>query len=73
LIVKLCLLQASLQRDHHCRFHAIKVLQEVEADRVVLAEVYERVYEESQTKMLMEVANLSQKLSVLKEFGVIIT
>ncbi|MFA5930880.1 MAG: type II/IV secretion system ATPase subunit [archaeon] len=61
---KNCVYSASIAEDHHCRFHAIKILQEVEADRVVLAEVYERVYEESQTKMLMEVANLSQKLSV---------
>ncbi|MFA6420435.1 MAG: type II/IV secretion system ATPase subunit, partial [archaeon] len=61
---KNCVYTASIAEDHHCRFHTIKILQEVEANRVVLAEVYERVYEEAQTKMLMEVANLSQKLSV---------
>lgn len=61
---KNCVYSASIGEDHHCRFHVIKVLQEIEADKVVLAEVYERVYEEPQTRMLMEVANLSQKLSV---------
>jgi len=61
---KHCVYSASIAEDHHCRFHAIKILQEVEADKIVLAEVYERVYEEIQTKMLMEVANLSQKLSI---------
>jgi type IV secretory pathway ATPase VirB11/archaellum biosynthesis ATPase len=61
---KNCVYSASLAEDHHCRFHAIKILQEVEADKIVLAEVYERVYEETQTRMLMEVANLSQKLAI---------
>ena len=61
---KNCVFSASIAEDHHCRFHAIKILQEVEADRIVLAEVYERVYEEVQTKMLMEFANLAQKLLV---------
>ncbi len=59
-----CVFSASISDDHHCRFHTIKTLQEVEADRIVLSEVYERVYEEKQTKMLMEVANLAQKLGV---------
>ena len=59
-----CVYSASLAEDHHCRFHAIKILQEVEANKIVLAEVYERVYEEAQTQMIMEVANLAQKLSV---------
>jgi type IV secretory pathway ATPase VirB11/archaellum biosynthesis ATPase/intein/homing endonuclease len=61
---KNCVYSASIAEDHHCRFHAIKILQEVEANKIVLAEVYERVYEENQTRMLMEVANLSQKLGV---------
>ncbi len=61
---KNCVYSASISEDHHCRFHALKILQEVEADRIVLAEVYERVYEESQTKMLMEFANLSQRFVV---------
>jgi len=61
---KHCPYSASIAEDHHCRFHAIKILQEVEANRIVLSEVYERVYEESQTKMLMEIANLSQKFVI---------
>lgn len=61
---KNCVYSASIGEDHHCRFHVIKILQEVEADKIVLAEVYERVYEELQTTMLMEIANLSQKLVV---------
>ena len=61
---KNCVYSASIAEDHHCRFHVIKTLQEVEADKIIFAEVYERVYEEAQTKMLMEVANLFQKLSI---------
>ena len=59
-----CIYSASLAEDHHCRFHAIKLLQEVEAQKIVLAEAYERVYEETQTKMLMEIANFAQRLIV---------
>ncbi|MFA5763591.1 MAG: type II/IV secretion system ATPase subunit [archaeon] len=61
---KNCVYTASIGEDPHCRFHVLKLLQQVEADRVVLAEVYERVYEKEQTTMLMEMANLSQKLVV---------
>jgi flagellar protein FlaI len=61
---KNCPYSASLADDHHCRFHVQKVLQQLEADRVVFAEVYERVYEKEQTEMLMEIANLTQKLNV---------
>ncbi len=59
-----CVYSASIAEDHHCRFHTIKILQEVEAVKIVLAEVYERVYEETQTRMLMEIANFSQKLAI---------
>jgi type IV secretory pathway ATPase VirB11/archaellum biosynthesis ATPase len=59
-----CVYSASLAEDHHCRFHAIKLLQEVEAQKIVLSEAYERVYEETQTKMLMEMANFSQRLAI---------
>jgi archaeal flagellar protein FlaI len=61
---KHCPYSASLAEDHHCRFHVLLLLQRLEADRIVFAEVYERVYEEEQTKMLMEVATLSQKFAV---------
>lgn len=42
-------------------YHVIKVLQEVEADDIVLAEVYERVYEKNQANMLSEIAQVAQK------------
>jgi len=61
---KHCVYSASLSEDHHCRFHVTKILQQVEAEKVVLAEVYERVYEKEQTAMIMEMANLAQKLVV---------
>lgn len=61
---KNCPYSASLGDDHHCRFHVQKVLSQLEADRIVFAEVYERVYGEEQTKMLMEIANLTQKLAL---------
>jgi len=61
---KHCVYGASIAEDSRCRFHVIKILQEVEADRIVFSEVYERVYEETQTKMLMEIANLTQKLAI---------
>ncbi len=54
----------SIADDKFARFHVLKVLQEVEADRIVLADVYERVYNEEQTKMLAEIANLIQRFSV---------
>jgi len=57
---KHCPYSASIAEDHHCRFHVLKILGQLEADTVVFAEVYERVYAEEQTKMLMEVANLAQ-------------
>jgi len=54
----------SIADDKFARFHVLRVLQEVEADRIVLADVYERVYEETQTKMLVEIANLIQRFKV---------
>jgi len=59
-----CPYGASLSDDLHCRFHIITVLAEVEADLVVLAEVYERVYGEKQTEMLSEIASLMQRFNV---------
>ncbi|MDD3159949.1 MAG: type II/IV secretion system ATPase subunit [Candidatus ainarchaeum sp.] len=61
---KHCIYSASVADDHHCMFHTIKMLGNVEANQIVFSEVYERVYGEEQTKMLMEIANLIQKLSV---------
>ncbi|MBN2126864.1 MAG: type II/IV secretion system ATPase subunit [Candidatus Diapherotrites archaeon] len=54
-----CVYSSSVSDDRACRFHVIKVLQEVEADLIVLAEVYERVYNEKQVFFLSEIARLS--------------
>ncbi|MEK6957653.1 MAG: ATPase, T2SS/T4P/T4SS family [archaeon] len=54
----------SIADDRNARYHVLKVLSEVEADIVVLAEVYERVYDEKQTQMLSEIASLYQKFEV---------
>ncbi len=54
----------SIADDRNARYHVLKVLSEVEADIVVLAEVYERVYDEKQTQMLSEIASMYQKFEV---------
>ncbi|MCH7902155.1 type II/IV secretion system ATPase subunit [archaeon] len=54
----------SIADDRNARYHVLKILTEVEADLVVMAEVYERVYDEQQTKMLSEIADLYQKFEV---------
>ncbi|HZX34255.1 MAG TPA: type II/IV secretion system ATPase subunit [archaeon] len=51
----------SFADDRNARFQVLKALTEVEASLVVLAEVYERVYDEGQTKMLAEIAAIYQK------------
>ena len=61
-----CVYSASLADDRHCMFHVLTVLEKTEAQLLVLADVYERVYDEDQTKMLSEIAALKQKNS--KEF-----
>ncbi|MFH1751631.1 MAG: type II/IV secretion system ATPase subunit [archaeon] len=70
-----CVYGASIVSDVHCRYHVLKILQEAEADLVVLAEVYERVYEEKQTLMLVQMALLlkffsSQKVWSYANLGV---
>ncbi|MCD6522479.1 MAG: type II/IV secretion system ATPase subunit [Candidatus Diapherotrites archaeon] len=42
----------------------IELLTKVDVDEIVLAEVYERVYDRNQTKMLKEIANLVQQFRV---------
>ncbi|MFH1587120.1 MAG: type II/IV secretion system ATPase subunit [Candidatus Diapherotrites archaeon] len=59
-----CIYGTSVADDKACRNHVLRILQEVEADLIVLAEVYERVYEEKQTKMLGEIAAVGQKFEV---------
>ncbi len=59
-----CVYGSSIADDRACRFHVLKVLEEVDADLIVLAEVYERVYSEKQTSFLSEVAKLASKFEL---------
>ncbi|PIU20951.1 MAG: hypothetical protein COT15_04885 [Candidatus Diapherotrites archaeon CG08_land_8_20_14_0_20_34_12] len=59
-----CIYSRSISDDKACRYHVLKVLSEVQADLIVLAEVYERIYNEEQTKMLAEISALAQKFSL---------
>jgi len=59
-----CVYGASISDDLHCRFHAISLLQELEAQIIVCGEIYERVYNEVQTKMLSEIAALIPKFEL---------
>ncbi len=54
----------SVADDKNARFNVLRALTETEADLIVLAEVYERVYDEEQTKMLAEIAALYTKFEV---------
>ncbi len=53
-----CVYGASLADDPHCRYHITNILQKSDADLIVLADVYERVYNEEQTKQWKEIADL---------------
>ncbi|MFH1224848.1 MAG: type II/IV secretion system ATPase subunit [Candidatus Diapherotrites archaeon] len=64
-----CIYSSNLADDKACRYHVMRAMQEAEADLVVLAEVYERVYGEEQARMLMEVAQLAQKFEVESVWG----
>jgi hypothetical protein len=59
---KNCVYGASLAEDRACMFHVLHALQEVDADLIVFAEVYERVYDEHETKMLTEISALIRRL-----------
>jgi hypothetical protein len=48
----------SLAEDKACRLHALSLLATGSAESIVLADVYERVYNERQTKMMSEISNL---------------
>ncbi|RLG21828.1 hypothetical protein DRN74_00155 [Candidatus Micrarchaeota archaeon] len=50
---------ASVADSQQCMREVIELLGKTNADLVVLAEVYERVYNEEQTKMLKEIADLA--------------
>jgi len=64
-----CVYSSNIAGDWACRNHVLRVFAEVEADLIVLAEVYERVYNEDQTKMLLEVSQLIQKFEVESIWG----
>lgn len=59
-----CPYSANIADDVHCRFHVITVLSEVEAQLIVLSEVYERVHAEEQTAMLAGIGGLMQRFNV---------
>lgn len=58
---KNCVYGSSLADDPACRLHITTVLQEADADLLVLADVYERVYDENQTLMMKEMAQLVRR------------
>ncbi len=58
-----CVYRASIADDKACLYHVLYALSEIDADVVVLADVYERIYDEKQTAMLKEIVSLIQKFS----------
>ncbi len=65
-----CVYSSSLTDDKACRYHVINILSQVEADLVVLAEVYERVFNKRQTKLLKEISELIPKFELENIWGV---
>lgn len=55
---KNCVYSASLAEDKACRLHVATVAAKEKPDLIVLADVYERVYDEKQTKMITEIVML---------------
>jgi len=55
---KNCVYSTSIADDKACRLHAISFLSKQKAELVVLADVYERVYNQDQTKLLIQIAEL---------------
>ena len=53
-----CPYNTSLAEDARCRYHVLKTLETVDADEIILAEVYERSYDQKQTEYLKEMVNL---------------
>jgi archaeal flagellar protein FlaI len=53
-----CPYGTSISDDPRCRYHVLKLLETVDADEIILSEVYERTYNEKQTKYLKEIVNL---------------
>jgi len=55
---KNCVYSASLAEDKACRLHVCSISESDKPDLIVLADVYERVYDEKQTKLIVEIAEL---------------
>lgn len=53
-----CPYNTSISDDPRCRYHVMKLLETIDADEIILAEVYERVYDKQQTQYLKEIVNL---------------
>ncbi|MDD3178221.1 MAG: type II/IV secretion system ATPase subunit [Candidatus ainarchaeum sp.] len=53
-----CPYNTSIAEDARCRYHVLKTLETIDADEIILAEVYERSYDKIQTKFLKEMVNL---------------
>ena len=53
-----CPYNTSVAEDPRCRYHVMKILETVDADEIILADVYERAYDETQTNYLKEMINL---------------
>ncbi|MFA5745873.1 MAG: type II/IV secretion system ATPase subunit [archaeon] len=53
-----CVYGTSISDDARCRYHVMKTLETVDADEVILAEVYERVYTTKQVSYLKEMVDL---------------
>ena len=53
-----CVYNTSISDDPRCRYHVMKLLETVDADEVILAEVYERVYTQKQVSYLKEMVDL---------------
>ena len=53
-----CPYGTSISDDPRCRFHVLKLLETIDADEIILSEVYERTYNAKQTQYLKEIVNL---------------
>jgi archaeal flagellar protein FlaI len=53
-----CPYNTSLADDPRCRYHVIKILETIDVDEIILAEVYERVYNTKQTNYFKEIVAL---------------
>lgn len=53
-----CVYGTSISDDPRCRYHVMKTLETVDADEVILAEVYERVYTQKQILYLKEMVDI---------------